>query len=81
MTSLPVDTTVAPRSTSASRTSDRDIDPRAARPAANVDPATSRTVLDVLRQAFAAELNGHCIPDDDLVAWLHDNHNLRTVTS
>lgn len=79
MTSLPLETTLRPTWTSVPPTSGHDIRARACNPASTVESVTSRTVLDVLRQAFAAELNGHRIPDDELVAWLHDNHNIRGV--
>lgn len=36
-----------------------------------VRPAHARTVFDVLRTAFADELRGHNVPDDELIAWLH----------
>lgn len=41
--------------------------------------AAARTVLDVLRVAFADELEGQCIPDDQLITWLHNNDGTRAT--
>lgn len=54
---------VAPRRESDLPTADLEPDP--------VRPAHARTVFDVLRTAFADELRGHAVPDDELIAWLH----------
>lgn len=76
MTSVAVRTTIAPTAPS----NGTDVDDHGAHPAAPRQAVTSRRVLDVLREAFAVELDGHRVPDDELLAWLHDNHNVRFDT-
>lgn len=77
---LPLHTTGRRTSIPASWVRGHDPTPRRAAPDASAaNSVASRTVLDILRVAFADELEGQCLPDDQLVTWLHNNDNTRAA--